>query len=69
MNKTVQGLKMEIVPIRKTQTSGSPGDGKPREENMNYWHKHHQQNTGDERENFKHRKYERRKWYISQRKC
>lgn len=36
MNKTVQGLKMEIVPIRKTQTSGSPVDGKPREENMNY---------------------------------
>ena len=51
--------------INKENTNvGNPGDEKPRKENRNYRHKHHQQNTRDGRENLGHRDR-----YTSQRKC
>lgn len=42
------------------------GNEKPREENMNYRCKHHQQNIRDGRTNLRHRRYYKRNWCISQ---
>lgn len=47
MNKTAQGLKMEIEAIKKWR---QPWKWKPREENRNCRCKDHQQNTVDGRE-------------------
>jgi hypothetical protein len=59
-NKTVQDLKMKIEVKKKTQTERILEREKSREENRNNRHKYHQQNTGDERENPRLRRYYRR---------
>jgi hypothetical protein len=60
MIKTVHDLRMEIEAIKKENTEGNPGAGKPKEENRTNGHKHHQQNTRKGREKHRHRRYKRR---------
>jgi len=60
MIKIGQDLQVEIKAIKIKHELDNPGDGKPRKENKNYRGKHHQQNTGDVRENLRFRRYNRR---------
>jgi hypothetical protein len=53
-------MKVKIEAVKQNADSENPGDRKPGEENKNNKCKHHQQNTGDGRENFRHRRYSRR---------
>jgi hypothetical protein len=74
LNKSIQDLKMEIEINRnrnnrnnKVITKGdSPVDRKPRKEIRGQRCKYHQHNT---RENLRFRRYHRKHWYNSQRKC
>jgi hypothetical protein len=54
LNKSIQDLKMEVETIKKSQRDNS-GDRKPRIEIKRHRCKHHQQNTGNRRENLRHR--------------
>ena len=47
----------------------NPRDRKPRKEIRSHRCKHHQQNTRNGRENFRHRRYHRRNEHIGQIKC
>jgi hypothetical protein len=59
MNKIIQDLKMEIE--KKKITKGdNPEDRKPRKEIESHRCKHHQQNTGDRRENLRCRRYHKK---------
>jgi hypothetical protein len=70
MNKTIQDLKMEIETIKKIQREiDSPGDRKHRKDIRTPRCKHHQQNTRDRRANLRCRRYHRKHWHNSQRKC
>jgi uncharacterized protein YlxW (UPF0749 family) len=70
LNKTIQDLKMEIETIKKSQMETTL-----EVENLGKrWgiidaSKHHQQNTRDKRENLRFRRYRRKHWHNSQRKC
>ena len=60
VNKTVRYMKMQREAMRKTQTEEILLMTKPREENRTYTCKHQQQNTGDGRENLRHRRCKKR---------
>jgi hypothetical protein len=51
---------MEMKTIKKTQRKANPGDGQHRKEISSYRYKHHQQNTRDQRENLRHRRYHKK---------
>lgn len=55
--KRIQDLKMEIEAEENT-VPDNPENLKPREEERNYRHKHHQQNTRDGRQNLRGRRYD-----------
>lgn len=67
MYETVQDLKREIESIKKT-IWGNPGNGKFRKEKRNDRCKHYQPTISEGGETLNHRRYDRRNWYIGQRK-
>jgi hypothetical protein len=69
LNKTIQDLKMEVETIKKSQKETTLKFKKPREEIKSHRCKHHQQNSGARRENLRCRRYHRKHWHKSQRKC
>jgi hypothetical protein len=54
MNKTVQDLENGNRSNKEITNGETPGVGKSSEENRNNRCKHHQQNTGDGRENLRY---------------
>jgi hypothetical protein len=72
LNKTIQDINMEVETIKKSQREttlkignlggGGRGDG-------SQWSKHKQQNTRYRGENLRCRRYRRKHWHNSQRKC
>ena len=69
--KQVKGLSKTVHDLKKNKeiiNRRNLGYGKPRKQNRNCRCKHHQQNMGGRRENIRHKGYQRRYQYISQRK-
>lgn len=66
VNKTVEGLKLELEGIKKRQIEEFLEWKKSMFENRIYRLKHHQQNTKHGRDNLRYQKHNRRNGYIGQ---
>ena len=69
LNKTIQDLKMEIKTIEKSQRKTTLEIENLGKRSRVMDEQNHEQNIRDRRENLWYRRYHRKHWYNSQRKC
>jgi hypothetical protein len=68
LNKTIQDLKREVEKNKENPKGDKFGDRHPRKEIRNHRCEHQQQNTRDERENLRCRRFHREHRHNNQRK-
>jgi chromosome segregation ATPase len=69
MNKIILNLKIEVDTIEKTQSEATQEIETLGKKIWNHRSEHHQQNTRDERENLRCRRFHREHQHKNQRKC